>query len=55
MEEQFTMPPVDALGKRPVLLRHEAMKRVIAQFVRKLATSLMYDPKDRKISYAEAM
>ena len=55
MEERFVMPPVAALGKRPVLLRPEAMKRVIAQFERKLATGFTYEPEDRKITYAEAM
>ena len=31
------------------------MKKVIAQFERKLATSFTYEPEDRKITYSEAM
>lgn len=49
------MPPVSATARHPVLLRPEAMKRVIAQFERKLATNFTYEPEDRRITYVEAM
>lgn len=58
MDERFSMPalpPLSATARRPVLLRPEAMKKVIAQFERKLATSFTYEPEDRKITYSEAM
>ncbi len=55
MEERFTMAPLVSSGHRPVQLREEAMKKVIVQFERKLATNFTYEPEDRRITYAEAM
>ncbi len=55
VEEILTLPPATAAGRRPVNLRQDAMKKVITQFERKLATSFVYELEDRKITYAEAI
>ncbi len=39
----------------PVLLKPESLKKVIAQFERKMATLFTYEPEDLKISYSEAL
>ncbi len=55
IEEHFTMPPSAESARRPVLLKPESLKKVIAQFERKLATRFTYEPEDRKITYSEAI
>ena len=55
MDERFTLPGPAESPRRPVLLKPGAMKRVIVQFERKLATSFTYEPEERRITYAEAM
>lgn len=55
MEERFTMTPLAASGRKPVLLHKEAMSKVITQFERKLAANLTYEPEDRRMSYADVM
>ncbi len=55
VEEIFTIPAVNTVGRRPINLHKQAMKRVIGQFERKLATPFTYKLEDRKVTYAEAM
>lgn len=55
IEEAFTLPVLSGAAKRPVHLHKDAMKKVITQFERKLATSLTYEFEDRKITYSEAI
>jgi CRISPR-associated protein Cas1 len=42
-------------GKYPVKLEHEAFRRVIEAFERKLTTSFYYAPADRKLTYSDAL
>lgn len=55
IEERFTLPPSAESARRPVLLKPDSLKKVIAQFERKIATRFTYEPEDRKITYAEAL
>ena len=54
MHDTATPPPEeDGRGKLPVRLVPEAMKRVIENFERKLATRVHYPPEDRSIPMAD--
>ena len=55
IEERFTLPPSAESARRPVLLKPDSLKKVIAQFERKIATRFTYEPEDRKITYTEAL
>ncbi len=55
IEEKFTMPSEGVTGRLPVQLTGEAMKKVIVQFERKLATTFLYEPLERKIPWSEAV
>ncbi len=55
VEEVFTMPGEGVAGRLPVQLGSEAMKKVIVQWERKLATVFLYEPEERKISWSEAI
>jgi len=55
ISESFEMRPPQSAGKPPVLLTADAMKKVIGQFERKLATPFHYMEADKKINYAEAL
>ncbi len=55
IEEKFTMSSEGVAGKFPVQLTATAMKKVIVQFERKLATTFFYEPAERKIPWSEAL
>ncbi|PIE64698.1 MAG: CRISPR-associated endonuclease Cas1 [Desulfobacterales bacterium] len=55
VEEVFTIPSEGVAGRFPVQLKPEAMKKVIVQWERKLATVFLYEPEERKISWSEAI
>ena len=46
---------VEPMEKYPVLLKEDALKRVIKAFETKLLTRFYYDPLDRQITYAESL
>ncbi len=45
----------DTRGRLPVLLRTEAMKRVIENFERKMETKIYYDREEQRLSYNEVL
>ncbi len=58
-EQRFSEDGVDACsndrGKLPVVLKREALKRVISSFEKKLQTEFYYEPLERRISYEKAI
>ncbi|MBM9520563.1 CRISPR-associated endonuclease Cas1 [Desulforhopalus vacuolatus] len=55
IEEVFSMSGEGEAGKLPVQLHSDAMKKTIIQWERKLATTFLYSPEERKIPWSEAM
>ena len=55
--EQLDTPPSDAPspGKRPVLLRKEAFRKVLAAFSKKMETEFFHPAAERHMSYADAL
>jgi len=53
--EETPAPPAQVTGKYPVKLRHEAFRRVIDAFEKKLTTTFYHPPAERQLSYGDAI
>lgn len=54
--EQVDVPPLEhSPGKRPVLLRKEAFKRVLTLFAKKMETEFHHPAAQRQMSYTDAL
>ena len=54
MEEVVEVKPEQA-AKRPVVLKEDALKRVLEAFERKLTTRFYHAPSDKEITYSDAL